>query len=128
MYCYINLNMEEGYFNSRLIIFSTYVLTGIGAAIAGILLTAQVDSAKYNLGSTFTLSIITAVVLGGTLTSGGKGSVIGTALAALVICLLRFGLTLCFNISSQNLDLPVGIMLILVVSLRQINRIVHHLD
>ncbi|HPS48806.1 MAG TPA: ABC transporter permease [Flexilinea sp.] len=114
--------------NSRLIIFSTYVLAGISAAIAGILLTAQVDSAKYNLGSTFTLSIITAVVLGGTLTSGGKGSVIGTALAALVICLLRFGLTLCFNISSQNLDLPVGIMLILVVSLRQINRIVHHLD
>lgn len=106
--------------NSRLIIFSTYVLTGIGAAIAGILLTAQVDSAKYNLGSTFTLSIITTVVLGGTLSTGGKGSIIGTALATLVICMLRFGLTLCFGISNQNLDLPVGVMLILVVSLRQI--------
>lgn len=114
--------------NSRLVIFSTYILTGVGAAIAGILLTAQVDSAKYNLGSTFTLSIITAVVLGGTLSTGGKGSIIGTALAALVICMLRYGLTLCFGISSQNLDLPVGIMLILVVSLRQINRIVRHLD
>ncbi len=114
--------------NSRLIIFSTYVLTGIGAAIAGILLTAQVNSSKYNLGSTFTLSIITAVVLGGTLSTGGKGSIIGTALAAIVICMLRFGLTLCFGISSQNLDLPVGIMLLLVVSLRQVNRIVKHLD
>ncbi len=114
--------------NSRLIIFSTYILTGIGAAIAGILLTSQVDSSKYNLGSTFTLSIITAVVLGGTLSTGGKGSIIGTALAALVICMMRYGLTLCFGISSQNLDLPVGIMLLLVVSLRQLNRIIRHLD
>ncbi|HOV62421.1 MAG TPA: ABC transporter permease [Spirochaetia bacterium] len=104
--------------NTRLIIMSTYILTGIGAAIAGILLTANVDSAKYNLGSTFTLSIITAVVLGGTLSTGGKGSIIGTALAALVICILRYGLPLCFNVSTQNLDLPVGMMLILVVTIR----------
>lgn len=114
--------------NSKLITFSTYVLTAVGAAIAGILLTAQVDSAKYNLGSTFTLSIITAVVLGGTLSTGGKGSIIGTALAALVICLLRYGLTLCFGISNQNLDLPVGVMLLLVVSGRQIIRMIRHLD
>ncbi|WP_312105017.1 hypothetical protein [Pygmaiobacter massiliensis] len=37
---------------------------------------------------------ITAVVLGGTLSTGGKGSVIGTALAALIIGLLRFGMPL----------------------------------
>lgn len=106
--------------NARWIIMSTYILTGIGAAIAGVLLTANVDSAKYNLGSTFTLSIITAVVLGGTLSTGGKGSVIGTALAAIVICILRYGLPLCFGVSTQNLDLPIGIMLVLVVSAREL--------
>lgn len=114
--------------NTRLIKMSTYMLTGVGAAIAGILLTSQLNSSKYDLGSTYTLSIITAVVLGGTLSTGGKGSIIGTALAALVICMLRFGLTLCFKMSSQNLDLPVGIMLLAVVSGRQLLRIVRHLD
>ncbi|MDD3368717.1 MAG: ABC transporter permease [Lachnospiraceae bacterium] len=106
--------------NTRLTIMSTYILTGIGASIAGVLLTANVDSAKYNLGSSFTLSIITAVVLGGTLSTGGKGSIIGTALASIVICILRYGLPLCFGISTQNLDLPVGVMLIVVVVGREI--------
>lgn len=102
--------------NSRWIIMSTYMLSGLGAGIAGVLLTANVDSAKYNLGSTFTLSIIAAVVLGGTLSTGGKGSIIGTALAALVISVLRYGLPLCFGVSTQNLDLPIGIILVIVVS------------
>ncbi len=102
--------------NSRFITMSTYILTGIGAAIAGVLLTATVDSAKSDLGSTFTLSIITAVVLGGTLSTGGKGSIIGTALASLVICIMRFGLPICFGVSTQNLDLPIGIMLVVIIA------------
>ena len=56
-----------------------------------------------------------AVVLGGTLSTGGKGNVIGTALASLVIGLLRFGLPLCFKIGTQYLDIPVGILLLAVV-------------
>ena len=56
---------------------STYVLSAVSAAIAGTLLTANVNSAKYDLGSGYTLAIITAVVLGGTLNTGGKGSIIG---------------------------------------------------
>ena len=112
----INRNTAElSGINSRIIIMSTYILTGIGAAIAGILLTANVDSAKSDLGSTFTLSIITAVVLGGTLSTGGKGSIIGTALASLVICIMRFGLPICFGVSTQNLDLPIGIMLVVII-------------
>lgn len=117
----INRNTAElSGINSRLIIMSTYILTGIGAAIAGILLTATVDSAKSDLGSTFTLSIITAVVLGGTLSTGGKGSIIGTALASLVICIMRFGLPICFGVSTQNLDLPIGVMLVAIIAGRAI--------
>ena len=117
----INKNTAElSGINSRLITMSTYVLTGIGAAIAGVLLTATVDSAKSDLGATFTLSIITAVVLGGTLSTGGKGSIIGTALASLVICIMRFGLPICFGISTQNLDLPIGVMLVAIIAGRAI--------
>ena len=101
--------------NSRHVVLSTYVLSGIGASIAGIVLTAYLGTAKSDIGVTFTLPIITAVVLGGTLSTGGKGSIIGTALAAVVIGVLRFGLPLCFKISTQYLDIPVGILLLVVI-------------
>ncbi|MEG0853535.1 MAG: ABC transporter permease [Angelakisella sp.] len=101
--------------NTRLVIMSTYMLSAVGAAIAGIVLTAYLGTAKSDIGVSFTLPIITAVVLGGTLNTGGKGSIIGTALAALVIGLLKFGLPLCFKVSTQYLDIPVGMLLLAVV-------------
>lgn len=101
--------------NSRLIILSTYILSAVSAALAGIILTSYLGTSKSDLGSNLTLNIITAVVLGGTLSTGGKGSVIGTALAALVIGILRFGLPLCFKVNTQYLDIPVGVLLLLVV-------------
>lgn len=106
--------------NSRLTVMSTYILSGIGASIAGIVLTAYLGTAKSDIGDTFTLPIITAVVLGGTLSTGGKGSIIGTALAAVVIGVLRFGLPLCFKVSTQYLDIPVGILLLTVVIFRSL--------
>ena len=68
-----------------------------------------------------TLPIITAVVLGGTSIYGGKGNVLGTALAALIIGFMKFGLTL-VGINAQYQDIPVGILLI--VSL-VINYMIH---
>ncbi len=101
--------------NSRLVIMSTYILSAISAAIAGIVLTSYLGTAKSDLGSTLTMNIITACVLGGTLSTGGKGNVLGTALASLIIGLMRFGLPLCFKVGTQYLDIPVGVLLILVV-------------
>ncbi len=105
--------------NTRLVILSTYVLSALSAAVAGIVLTAYLGTAKSDLGANFTLNIITAVVLGGTLSTGGKGNVIGTALAAMVIGIMRFGLPLCFDRTLMNyLDIPVGFLLLVVVVLR----------
>ena len=101
--------------NTRLVVMSTYMLSGVGASIAGIVLTAYLGTAKSDIGISFTLPIITAVVLGGTLNTGGKGSIIGTALAAVVIGVLKFGLPLCFKVSTQYLDIPVGMLLLIVV-------------
>ena len=106
--------------NTRAVIMSTYILAAVSAAVAGTLLTSNINSAKYNNGAGYTLDIITVVVLGGTLNTGGKGSIPGTVLASLIICLLRRGLTLCFGVSNQNLDLPVGIILVIVVLGREI--------
>jgi AI-2 transport system permease protein len=102
---------------TKLVVMSTYVLSGLGAAVAGILLTAYLGTAKTDLGKEITLPVITAVVLGGTSNLGGTGGVIGTALAAVVIGILRFGLSLA-NVNTQYLDIPVGILLILAVAIR----------
>lgn len=102
---------------TRLIIMSTYVLSGLGASLAGILLTAYLGTAKTDLGKEITLPVITAVVLGGTSNLGGTGGVIGTALAAVVIGILRFGLSMA-NVNTQYLDIPVGVLLVLAVAIR----------
>lgn len=101
--------------NSRLIIMSTYILSAVSAAIAGVILTSYLGTAKSDLGSGLTMNIITAVVLGGTLSTGGKGSVLGTAMAAVSIGLLRFGMPLCFKVNTQYLDIPIGVLLVVVV-------------
>ncbi len=101
--------------NTRRVIMSTYILSALAAAIAGTVLTAYLGTAKSDLGGDITMDIITAVVLGGTLSTGGKGSIIGTALASVAIALLRFGLPLCFKIGTQYLDIPVGILLVAVI-------------
>jgi AI-2 transport system permease protein len=102
---------------TKLVVMSTYVLSGLGAAVAGILLTAYLGTAKTDLGKEITLPVITAVVLGGTSNLGGTGGVIGTALAAVVIGILRFGLSLA-NVNTQYLDIPVGVLLVLAVAIR----------
>ncbi len=114
----VGINQEAAEYsgiNTRMVILSTYVLSAVSAAIAGIMLTSYLGTAKSDLGSNLTLNIITAVVLGGTLSTGGKGSAIGTALASLVIGILRFGLPLCFKVNTQYLDIPVGLLLLVVV-------------
>lgn len=102
---------------SKLIIMSTYVISGMSASVAGILLTSYLGTAKTDLGKELTLPIITAVVLGGTSNLGGSGGIIGTVLAALVIGILRFGMSMA-GVNTQYLDIPVGILLILAVSIR----------
>jgi AI-2 transport system permease protein len=95
----------------------TYVLSGLSASIAGVVLTSYLGSCRADLGNEMTMPIVTAVVLGGTAITGGKGSITGTALAAVVIGLLRFGLQMA-GVSTQHLDIPVGLMVIIAVAVR----------
>ena len=114
----VGVNPNAGSFsgiNTKRVVLSTYVLSAIGAAIAGIVLTSYYNIAKSDLGSTFTMNIITVVVLGGTLSTGGKGNVLGTVLATIFIGLVKFGLPLCFGINAQYMDAPIGILLVVVL-------------
>ncbi len=121
--CGINQNAAEySGINTRFIIMLTYALSGIGAAIAGIILTSYLGTAKADFGKELTMPIVTAVVLGGTAITGGKGSIVGTALSSLVIGLMRFGLSMA-GMKTQYLDIPVGIILIIAVGLRGLNEL-----
>jgi AI-2 transport system permease protein len=119
--CGINRNAAEySGINSRLVIMSTYILSGAGAALAGIILTSYLGTAKPDFGKELTLPIITAVVLGGTSILGGRGTIAGTALAAIAIGVMRFGLSMS-GVSTQYLDIPVGFLLIIAVGLRALS-------
>lgn len=69
------------------------------------------------MGSETILPIITAVVLGGTLITGGKGSIIGTVLASIFIGLMQYGLQMT-GLTNEQSNVVIGIILILSVIMR----------
>ena len=69
-----------------------YVLTGIFAGLAGILMASRLNSAQPALGAGYEMDAISAVVIGGTSLSGGEGSMVGTVIGAFVITTLTNGL------------------------------------
>jgi ribose transport system permease protein len=71
-----------------------YALGGALAAVAGLMITAKLDTAAPNAGMGYELDCIAAVVIGGTSLSGGRGSILGTVLGCLIIGVLNNGLFL----------------------------------
>jgi ribose transport system permease protein len=69
-----------------------YTMTGALSAVGGLIVTSKLNSATPIAGDGYELDSIAAVVIGGTSLSGGKGSVLGTILGALIIGILNSGL------------------------------------
>ncbi|WP_445375861.1 autoinducer 2 ABC transporter permease LsrD [Photorhabdus tasmaniensis] len=101
-------------------LYLIYSLTGIAAAIAAIVLVSYFGSARSDLGSSFLMPAITAVVLGGANIYGGSGSIIGTALAMLLIGYLQQGLQM-IGIPNQISSALSGALLIIAVVGRSIS-------
>ncbi len=78
----------------RRVTLSVYVLAGVAAAAAGIVVAARLGSGSSNAAVGFELEVIAAVVLGGTSLMGGRGTIIGTVLGALTIAVIGNGLIL----------------------------------
>ena len=96
--------------------FGVLVLSGTSAAVAGILYTGRLQGASYTLGEQDVLTVIAAVVIGGTRLFGGEGSVVGALVGSLIIGTLTNGLILSGFSPSEQL-IAQGVLLLLAISL-----------
>ena len=97
-----------------------YVLAGMLAAIGGVLVTARLDSAQPNAGISYELDAIAAVVIGGTSLSGGRGSIIGTVVGAMIIGVLNNGLVL-LDVSPFWQQVVKGLVILIAVIIDKAN-------
>jgi ribose transport system permease protein len=95
-----------------------YVLSGTLAGIAGVVLASRLDTGNALVGQGTEFFAIAAVVIGGTPITGGRGSLVGAILGALVITVLQNGLSL-LGFSSELTSAIVGLTLMLGVILAQ---------
>ncbi|TFG59873.1 MAG: ABC transporter permease [Spirochaetales bacterium] len=78
--------------NIRRVKFMTYMISGITASMAGVILLAQLGLGRDDAGTGAELEVITAVVLGGVSLSGGKGNLLGVIIAVLILGVIRNGM------------------------------------
>lgn len=96
-----------------------YVLSGVCAAIAGLVLSSQLTSAGPTAGTTYELTAIAAVVIGGAALTGGRGTVRGTMLGAFVIGFLSDGLVI-IGVSAYWQTVFTGSVIVLAVLMNSI--------
>lgn len=95
-----------------------YMFSGAIAGIAGVLLTAQTTSGNPINGRGLELQAITAVFLGGAATAGGRGTIVGTVLAVLLVGILNNGMNL-LGVGQFYQRIALGLLLIFAVALSQ---------
>lgn len=91
-----------------------YGISGLMAAISGLILLSRLSSAQPTLGSGYELDAIAAVALGGTSMNGGRGRIQGTLVGVLIIAVLNNGLNI-LGVSSYYQDVVKGIVILVAV-------------
>ena len=104
--------------NTSKIILLVYVISGSLAALSGIILASRMNSGQPNAGLMYEMDVIAAVVVGGTSLFGGRGSIVGTFLGAMLIGVLRNGLNL-LNVGSYVQMVVLGVVILLAVLIDQ---------
>lgn len=100
---------------------TVYALIGVTGAIWGATISAQLQKGSGNLGLGFELDAITIVVIGGTSLLGGRASVLGTVLGALLIEVIRNGLNL-LNVAPAFQRISIGLLLVAALAVQAIRR------
>jgi simple sugar transport system permease protein len=102
---------------SRAIVFGTFVLCGVIASGAGILISARTNAAKADYGSSYLLVSVLVAVLGGTNPAGGQATVVGVAAALSALTLLSSGFQM-LRFSNFLVELIWGAFLLIVLTIQ----------
>ncbi len=106
--------------NTKKIKIAVYTIAGVLSAVGGLLVTSRLNAAQPNAGTGYELDSIAAVVIGGTSLSGGRGSVWGTVLGAVIIGVLNNGLVL-LNVSPFWQQVVKGFVILIAVIIDKAN-------
>ncbi|MER6451488.1 substrate-binding domain-containing protein [Streptomyces sp900105245] len=98
-----------------------YALSGVFAAVAGVVLASRLSSAQPQAADGYELDAIAAVVIGGASLAGGTGKASGTLIGALILAVLRNGLNL-LNVSAFWQQVVIGVVIALAVLLDTVRR------
>lgn len=98
-----------------------YVITGTLAAFTGVIMASRLGSAQPSAGTMYELTVIAAVIIGGTSTSGGSGTIFGTAIGALFMNILSNAMTI-MRISVYWQNFVIGLILVLAVVFDQVKK------
>ncbi|RNL62146.1 ABC transporter permease [Nocardioides marmoriginsengisoli] len=103
------------------VLVAAYVLSGVLASVAGLLLASRLGSGYAAHGTGWEFQIVAAVLLGGTSIFGGSGSVIGTLAGVLLLGVLENGLNL-LNVNTFYQTMATGLLLIAAVAISEASR------
>lgn len=98
-----------------------YILSGLTAALSGLVLSSRLMSGQPNAGLGFELDAIAAVVLGGTAITGGRGSILGTLIGAFTLGVLNNGLNL-VGVSPYPQKIVKGLIILLAIYVGSLKR------
>ena len=104
--------------NTGRTLLAVYAIAGVICAIGGWVLIGRIGAASPLAGQTANLDSITAVVIGGTSLFGGRGSIVGTLVGALIVGVFRNGLAL-YGLDNLWQEFAVGLLIIVAVALDQ---------
>jgi ribose/xylose/arabinose/galactoside ABC-type transport system permease subunit len=104
--------------NADGVVMRLYVIVGFLAGLSGVMMGSRLAVGDPNVGVGFEFDVIIAVVLGGTALAGGKGSIVGMIIGALIVQVIGNGLNL-LNVLSFWQSIIKGILLVAAVLLNQ---------
>ena len=103
-----------------------FVFAGVMAALAAVMLTGRIGSTRPNIAMGWELDVITMVILGGVAIEGGRGSIVGTMLAVLLLGLFTFAMGMA-NVTGIVMSMVIGVLLIVSMVLPRLlkSRVAH---